>query len=232
MKECKKVFIMLLLSTGLFTLGGCGNPILKSLQELSKIAEDYNENNSQTETENLQDKENEEEGNEEEGNEEEGREDIDENEAEDGGTRYQKSYGSYIILDDWIEVDRSTDTKSFYAKDGTENDLRPDNISVEVGTNPYSLEEHEEFGRAIQAQLAAQLAQIDSDTTLTGSGTTTENGDIVYIFTIEEAGKGAAVQYYIVGEKRYCMVYETIYSDKEECDRVAQKIVDSFQWAE
>ena len=219
MKKHKSIFIMLLIAV-LFLAGGCGNPLLKSLQESLQETESHSRDDSQTEEETPLD------------NEHEYEKEADENGAADGGTRYQKSYGSYIILDGWIEVDRSTDTKSFYAKEGTENDLRPDNISVEIGTNPYSLEEHAEFARAIQAQMAAQLAEIGRDTTLTGSGTATEKGDIVYVFTIEEAGKRAAVQYYIVGEQRYCMVYETIYLDEEECDAAAQKIVESFEWAE
>lgn len=219
MKKRKSIFIALL-SAALFLSGGCGNPLLESLQESLQETESHPGDDSQTEEETPLD------------NEHEYEKEADENGAADGGTRYQKSYGSYIILDGWIEADRSTDTKSFYAKEGTENDLRPDNISVEIGTNPYSLEEHAEFARAIQAQMAAQLAEIGRDTTLTGSGTATEKGDIVYVFTIEEAGKRAAVQYYIVGEQRYCMVYETIYLDEAECDAAAQKIVESFEWAE
>ena len=224
MKKRKSIFIALL-SAALFLSGGCGNPLLESLQESLQETESHPGDDSQTEEETPLDKEHEDEK-------EEDEKEEDENGAADGGTRYQKSYGSYIILDGWIEVDRSTDTKSFYAKEGTENDLRSDNISVEIGTNPYSLEEHAEFARAIQAQMAAQLAEIGRDTTLTGSGTATEKGDIVYVFTIEEAGKRAAVQYYIVGEQRYCMVYETIYLDEAECDAAAQKIVESFEWAE
>ena len=229
----KKVSTVLLLLAILFTLEGCGNPLLQMFVEQMEDYEDESPDKRQDNPDQDGDISDQEDGGPSQDTEDSTPDSPETGEVEDGGIRYQKDFGSYVVLDGWAEVEaHSTESKIFYAKEGTENDPQPDNISIEVGTDPYSVDEHEEFARAIQEQLAMQLSQMGGELTLTGSGTTTENGEIVYIFIVEESGKKVAVQYYIVGEKKYCMVYETIYTDEAECDRVAQEMVDSFLWAE
>lgn len=88
----------------------------------------------------------------------------------DNGTDFP---GSYTVPEGWAKMERySTENKIFYAEEGHEDDEMPDNISVEVGTNRYSADEHEKFREAILRQLAMQLQGVDAE--LTGDGTFTE----------------------------------------------------------
>ena len=72
---------------------------------------------------------------------------------------------------------------------------------------------------------------------LTGDGTFTDNGDVLYILTMteepaEEGGQGIVTrQYYIVGEKRYVLVHLTIFSGDEAVQQAADKLAKSFVWA-
>ena len=72
----------------------------------------------------------------------------------------------------------------FLYRGGHENDEKPDNISIHVGKNKYSLDEHEQFRDAIVQQILMQLDGIEAQ--LNGDGTYTEQGDLLYIFTIDE----------------------------------------------
>lgn len=158
---------------------------------------------------------------------------VTENDAvvtENGDTKYQKEFGSYVVKSGWVESKtHSQNEKYFYVKDGQDNDSRPNNISINAGTNKYKKEEHEKFREAIYAQLANQVAGNDSE--IMASGSTTENGEILYTFIINTSSV-KSTQYYIVGEKKYVMIYETVWNDeeKEETDEVALKMVNSFEW--
>ena len=77
---------------------------------------------------------------------------------------------------------------------------------------------------------------------LTGDGTFTDNGDVLYILTMteepaEEGGQGIVTrQYYIVGEKRYVLVHLTIFSGDVDysaaiTQSAADKLAKSFVWA-
>ena len=63
------------------------------------------------------------------------------------------------------------------------------------------------------------------------SGSTTDNGEIVYTFIVEK-NDSIIKQYYIVGEKKYVKIYETVWNkeDENEVDEVANKMVNSFKW--
>ena len=37
-------------------------------------------------------------------------------------------------------------------------------------------------------------------------------------------------QYYIVGEKKYCLVQESNFDESGECDEVAKNLIKSFKW--
>ena len=150
--------------------------------------------------------------------------------TEDGDTKFEKEFGSYIVKKGWVESkSHSRNGVFFYVKDGHDDDSKPNNISVNEGTNNYSKENHVKFKDAIYAQLARQVAGDDSE--IMANGSTTENGEILYTFVIKTSNT-TSTQYYIVGEKKYVMIYETVWNEdeKEETDDVAMKIVNSFKW--
>ena len=130
--------------------------------------------------------------------------------------------------DGWVKMEKySTKDKVFYAQEGHENDKQPDNISVEAGTNRYGADEHEKFRDAIVRQLAMQMQGLDAE--LTGTGTFTARGDILYIFTISEKDV-VTRQFYIVGDRRYCLIHLTNFTGSERADDAARAMADSFVW--
>lgn len=158
---------------------------------------------------------------------------IDEGEfiTENGDIKYKKSFGTYIVSNGWIESKtHSDDEKYFYVKDGHDNDDKPNNISINQGTNRYSKSEHEAFKDAIYVQLAKQASQNDSE--IMANGSTTEKGELVYTFIIKSSDV-TITQYYVVGEKKYVMIYESIWNKDgaDETDEVAKKMVNSFEWS-
>lgn len=86
-----------------------------------------------------------------------------------------------------------------------------------------------QFRDAIVRQLMVQMQGIDAE--LTGDGIYTEQGDVVYIFTISEADV-VTKQYYIVGEQQYCLIHLTSFSGSESAESAVQSMVDSFIWNE
>lgn len=136
--------------------------------------------------------------------------------------------GSYTVPEGWVRAERySTEEKIFYVEEGHEEDELPDNISIEVGTNRYSADEHERFRDAIVRQLLMQLQGIEAG--LTGDGTYTDQGYILYIFTITEPDV-TTKQYYIVGDQRYCLVHLTSFTGSENGSEAARSMADSFVW--
>ena len=121
----------------------------------------------------------------------------------------------------------STDSQIFYIEEGHENDEKPDNISIHVGKNKYSLEEHEQFRDAIVQQILMQLDGIEAQ--LNGDGTYTEQGELLYIFTIDE-GDIVTTQYYIVKDYGFCLIQLTNFSGSETTEQAARDMVDSFVW--
>lgn len=136
--------------------------------------------------------------------------------------------GKYTIPDGWLKSEKySTNAQSFYIEEGHENDEKPDNISIHAGKNKYSLEEHEQFRDAIVQQLLMQLDGIEAE--LNGDGTYTEQGNLLYIFTIDE-GNIVTTQYYIVKDYGFCLIQLTNFSGTETVDEAAKGMVDSFVW--
>ncbi len=136
--------------------------------------------------------------------------------------------GSYTVPDGWVKSDEhSSANMVFYVEEGHEEDELPDNISISVGANRYSAEEHTKFKDAIMKQLQMQLNGTDAQ--LEGSGSNTEQGNVVYTFTIDD---GAAVtkQYYIVKDYEFCLVQLTNFTGSDSAYQAAQTIVDSFVW--
>ena len=148
------------------------------------------------------------------------------------GTLIEKDFGTYEIPADWIESEaHSTNSKFFYVKEGEENENRPNNISVNEGTNKYSESEHEKFRMAILKQLSMQIGG-DEDVEVNANGSNTENGDVVYTFNIKEADGIETTQYYIVGDYKYILIQQTVFEKSDDIDNVAKDIANSFSWSE
>lgn len=147
------------------------------------------------------------------------------------GTLIEKDFGTYEIPVDWIEsVAHSTNDKFFYVKEGQENENRPNNISINEGSNKYAANEYENFRMAILNQLSMQIGG-DENVEVTANGSNTKNGYVVYTFNIKDQDN-TTTQYYIVGDYKYILVHETTFGDSAETDSAAQKIIDTFKWKE
>ena len=141
--------------------------------------------------------------------------------------------GTYTVPDGWIQWEEvSQDGVYAYIEKGHEEDLFPDNIAIRTGENPYSLEDHVSFREAILQQLAMQLN--GEDVEVTGSGSNTAQGYILYTFTIEDPDGMITRQYYILQDYSFCLVQVTSFtgSENESIFEAAQSIVDSFVWNE
>lgn len=139
------------------------------------------------------------------------------------------NYGSYKIPQDWIKnKEHSSKSKQFYIRKIDNNKSRPNNISVNGGTNYYSEEQHTLFRQAIMEQLNMQVGK---DTgVINGSGSTTDNGYVVYTFTIDNKNS-RTVQHYIVGDHKFVLIHETIFDDEtKDIDECAKYIINTFKW--
>lgn len=150
-----------------------------------------------------------------------------------GEKLYTKTFESYVVSNNWIESEEhSTNSKFFYVASGEEREERPNNISVNAGTNKYSGSEHEKFRDAILSQLSYQISNSPDCTLNANGGFTKDNNYVVYEFDIfEKSDNILTKQFYIVGDYKYVLVHETVYNfPSDEVDAVARKIVDSFEW--
>lgn len=137
--------------------------------------------------------------------------------------------GSYEVPDGWaIAENHSTSQKLFYVQEGDEDAARPANVAVSVGANRYAASEHEAFRQAIVRQLSAQL--VDRPSAVEGSGQTTEAGDVLYIFTIDEGSGTVTTFCYIVGEQRFCLMQATDFDDSAVARTAALEMADTFVW--
>ena len=138
-------------------------------------------------------------------------------------------FGKYNIPNNYmLRKDHSTARKYFFVnkKDRTSN--RPNNISVEGGTNRYSKDDHMNFKQAIMMQLLSQAKMFNA--TVNGSGINSKNGNIVYKFVLKGSSQ-TTIQYYIVGDYKYLLVHETIFDDNiNDVDKAAMYIVNSYVW--
>ncbi|MBR2704623.1 MAG: hypothetical protein IKE91_04050 [Clostridia bacterium] len=151
--------------------------------------------------------------------------------TEEGDTKYKKAFGSYIVKSGWMESKtHSGNGKYFYVKEGEDNDKQPNNISINSGTNDYKKEDHEKFKDAIYAQLAKQVS--GSKATVTASGSTLDNGELVYTFIIKST-KSVTKQYYIVGDEKFVVIIESVWNedDEKDVDEIALKMLNSFEWS-
>ena len=148
--------------------------------------------------------------------------------SDDSGTK-KKSFGKYDIMKGWSESDYSRDEKYVYVKKGTDNKDEFNNFVVGSGESDYSEEEYEQFEKAILQQLSSKIGQLDN-ATLKGTAGTTDQGYTLLTFAITESNGTVTTQYYIIGEKKYCLIQETNYDKSEECDDATMEAVNSFTW--
>ncbi len=142
--------------------------------------------------------------------------------------RVNASFGTYKIDGLVKRNDHSTANKIFYVLEKDKYNKLPDNISVELGTNYYSKENHLKFKSAIQSQL---YRQVGSDAKIVGTGMDTSKGNVVYKFFITKASDNTEVtQYYIVGDYKFVLVHETNFSRNPDLNIAAYNIVDTFEW--
>ena len=156
----------------------------------------------------------------------------DNTEITDDGIKITKSFGSFIIPEDWTEITRySRGGKYFYSHKSEQVGPSMTNISIELGRNRYALEDHMTFRYAILRQLSMQ----GGAGTLAASGDYTKQNDPLYIFSFEDIEPQiTTIQFYIVGNYRYILVHATDFHNGNINDvkAVAQFIVDSFIWAD
>lgn len=138
--------------------------------------------------------------------------------------------GEYDVPDGWVKSETYSNARQiFYVEEGKEDSTQPDNISINVGENKYSAEEHTKFKDAILRQIMMQIQ--GQDVELDGTGTHTEQDYVVYIFTITEKESGIVTkQYYIVDDYRFCLIQLTNFTGSEAADEAAQQMMDSFVW--
>ena len=148
--------------------------------------------------------------------------------SDDSGTK-KKSFGKYDIMKGWSESDYSRDEKYVYVKKGTDNKDEFNNFVVGAGESDYSEEEYEQFEKAILQQLSSKIGQLDN-ATLKGTAGTTDQGYTLLTFAITESNGTVTTQYYIIGEKKYCLIQETNYDKSEECDDATMEAVNRFTW--
>lgn len=141
--------------------------------------------------------------------------------------------GEYTIPEGWVKAEKySSAEQIFYVEEGHEEDGQPDNISISIGTNRYSADEHEEFREAILRQIMMQIGKRPG-VQLYGDGTHTEQGYVVYIFTIDEEQEGIVTkQYYVVDDYRFCLIHLTNFTGSESANGAAKEMADSFVWKE
>lgn len=147
--------------------------------------------------------------------------------ANEKDVNYEKSFGSYQISSEWKEVENNN-SRYRYVKRSEVGNYNANNISIQQLENNYSIENHVEFKNSILKGLSSQNLK---GITVNSSGSTTENGDILYTFILS-GDKGVTTEYCIIGDYKYILITEVNIDGSEETDSVAKKIVDSFKWKE
>jgi hypothetical protein len=146
------------------------------------------------------------------------------------GITITKSFGSFSIPEDWVEITRySRNGKYFYSHKSEPVSLNMTNISIEIGSNPYALDDHMTFRYAILRQLLMQAKGME----VGGSGTFTKHDDPLYIFTIEDKVNNiTTIQYYIIGNRKHILIHVTDFHNKNitNAEEVAKFMADSFIW--
>jgi hypothetical protein len=156
-----------------------------------------------------------------------------------------KEFGTYHIPSDWVEVDKFPGLAwNFDYSQKDENIEAPDwtHISISFSRNPFKIEEHENFKKAILGQLLKQFMQADPtqkpEITNFTETMTTQNY-LLFIFTIEHYEmkldkKVTSIQYYIVNDEKHVVLYLTVFDEEKILPTIkaAEIIINSFEWTD
>ena len=145
-------------------------------------------------------------------------------------------YTTYTEPEGWVKAEEySVSDRIFYVQEGQDKDKFPDdisvdNISITIGEIGYNAEEHtSHFKNEMMQQLLVQIALAETDAQLTGDDSQTEQGYILYTFTIEEPD-AVTKKYYIVENNRFGLVYVKNLTKSDSVYEAAETIVNSFTW--
>lgn len=140
----------------------------------------------------------------------------------------KKNFGSYLVKDGWQEMQTASGEIFVYmpeSRTGGKNN----SITMHSNIDPYSIKEHRLFRNAIIAQIQKKL-ELFSNPEVYAYGKYTSKNLVMYVFKIKEDTGVETTQYYIIGEKRFCLVQTINYDHNNEIDKVAEDIADSFEW--
>lgn len=146
----------------------------------------------------------------------------------------RKSFGSYEVGYDWVEVPGHSAPPNYYSycMAGDEQSSMPNNIAVSYGTNRYSLEDSDDFTGAILSQLTVQAAAYNGTAVMTAFSTDPDQP--WYRFDVSSDDGARTIQWYICGDYKYVMVSLAIYdedlAEEDHAIDVAEGIVESFNW--
>jgi hypothetical protein len=147
--------------------------------------------------------------------------------------KYSKSFGSYAVPAAWAESNGlSRGDKYYYLR--ADSDKSSGSVSIETGRNRYTKDDAAAFRDATYRQLLWQVSGDPEASFLLGGGSVTDKGYTLYIFTIEYARQELTTrQYYILGDYKHALIYETDYHDKNtpSVTDAARAIADNFEWA-
>lgn len=142
---------------------------------------------------------------------------------------FKKNFGSYSVKDSWQEMQTASGEIFVYMPEDRTEAKNNDSITIHCNTNPYSIKEHRLFRNAIIAQIQKKL-ELFSNPEVSAYGKYTLKNLVMYVFRIKEDTGVETKQYYIIGEKRFCLVQTINYHQNNEIDKVAEDIADSFEW--
>jgi hypothetical protein len=161
------------------------------------------------------------------------------------GLKITKEFGSYDIPSGWIEADKFPGLAwNFWYSQKDEDIEAPDwsHISVSFSRNPFKIEEHENFKKAILDQLLRQFMRADpaqKPEIKNFTETTTAQNYLLFIINIEHYEtklnkKVTSIQYYIVGEEKHTVLYLTVFDDEKilPVTEAAEIIANSFEWTD
>lgn len=140
----------------------------------------------------------------------------------------EKEFGSYIIHENYIESEKySNDGKYYYVNKKDYGKIGyVNNISICKGVNKYTKSQHTLFRDAIIKQISWQ--QQNTNATISGDGSYSKNGYIIYTFQIIE-GLEVKYRYYIIDKDfEYILIETTARSEYENIDEAAQLMINSF----
>lgn len=154
-----------------------------------------------------------------------------ETQSADGGVRYTKDFGSFVVIDGWSQSLLTSDAIYLYAKDGTDGQDQFDNFAVEVEESDYTPEQADQFLEDMQQQIEDNMDEQDENLTLDTQQGTTDTGNTYVSFTLTTDDGQKTTQYYILGDGRQCLIQASNFDGSEEADRAFQTALDTFEWA-